>query len=373
MRHAFIRLLLTEKRLFRKISFILVLLMMPLLIAGLSHKADEEAGIISIGIYSEGPENSLSRKVTEGFLEEDSILRYIRFDSEEEAVKALSESRIDAVWIFPADMEERLSALSGKERTGPVVRVIEREDDVALVFTREVLCSRIFPHFIYDTYVEFVRDNLGRDALSEEELKSLYDSLLWKGNLFHGDGSSAEAAEHDSYLLAPMRGVIAVWMVLAGMAALLYYKSDIRNGLYDTVPARKRIWYSFGLQAVVLANCGLMGLCAFGILGIFTEPLQEILSMALYIICISVFCNLLGLFADSMESTGVMIPFVIIVMIVLCPVFVDLRQFESIRTFLPAAQYLNAVYGQRSLLHMCIYALLGSALCIPVNLIRNRK
>ena len=74
-----------------------------------------------------------------------------------------------------------------------------------------------------------------------------------------------------------------------------------------------------------------------------------------------------------MESTGVMIPFVIIVMIVLCPVFVDLRQFESIRTFLPAAQYLNAVYGQRSLLHMCIYALLGSALCIPVNLIRNRK
>ena len=109
MRHALLRLLLTEKRLFKKISYILVLLMMPLLIAGLSNKADEEAGIIRIGIYSEGGEESLSRRVADGFLQEESILRYIRYDSEEDAVSALSESSIDAVWIFPSDLEERLS------------------------------------------------------------------------------------------------------------------------------------------------------------------------------------------------------------------------------------------------------------------------
>ncbi|MBP1584552.1 MAG: ABC transporter permease [Lachnospiraceae bacterium] len=371
MRHALLRLLLTEKRLFKKISYILVLLMMPLLIAGLSHKADEEAGIIRIGIYSEGGEESLSRRVADGFLQEESILRYIRYDSEEDAVSALSESSIDAVWIFPSDMEERLSQLAEKERIGAIVRVIEREDDVALVFTREVLCSRIFPLFIYDTYTEFIRENLG-DDVSEEELRSLYDSLLWTGNLFHGDGSESAETETGGYLLAPMRGVIAIWMVLAGMAALLYYRYDIRNGLYDAVPAGKRILHSFGLQAVVLTNCGVMGLCAFRILGIMTDPLKEILSMGLYIICISVFCNLLGFLSDSMEAIGVMIPFVIIVMIVLCPVFIDLRQFAMIRTFLPAAQYLAAVYGQKSLLHMCIYALLGGALCIPANLIRNR-
>lgn len=372
MRHALIWLLLTEKRLFKKISFIIVLLMMPLLIAGLNHKADEEAGIIRIGIYSEGAEGSLSRRAADGFLEENSILRYISFDSEEDAVTALTESSIDAVWIFPSDMEERLLHLARNERIGSVVRVIEREDDVALVFTREVLCSRIFPLFIYDTYTEFIREKLGNTAVSEEELRSLYDSLLWKGNLFHGDGSEEAETGQGSYLLAPMRGVISIWMVLAGMAALLFHRQDIRNGLYDTVPGRKRILYSFGLQAVVLINCGVMSLCAFGILGIFTDPLKEVVCMALYILCISVFCNILGLITNSMEGTGVMIPFVIIAMIVLCPVFIDLRQFGIIRAFLPAAQYLSAVYGLSPLMHMCIYALLGTALCIPANHLRNR-
>ena len=372
MRRVLVWLLLTEKRLFKKISFIIVLVMMPLLIAGLSRKAGEEAGIINIGICSEGAEGSLSQKIADGFLEENSILSYIRYENEDDAIQALNESRIDAVWIFPDDMEARLSELARRGRVGSVVRVVEREDDVALVFTREVLCSRIFPVFVYETYCEYIRKKLGSEALSGEEMRSLYDSMLWKGNLFQGGTSPQEPGEQDSYLLAPMRGVIAIWMILAGMAALLYHKSDIRNGVYDAVPSRKRIRYSFGLQMVVLINCGIMGMCAFGILGIFTDPLKEILLMGLYIICISVFCNILGLLADSMEVTGIMIPFVILVMLVLCPVFINLRPFESFRILLPPAYYLHAVYGQESPLNMCIFAAAGSLLCIPLNLIRNR-
>ena len=108
MNRTFIWCLLSEKRLLKKISYVVVLLMVPLFVLTMKRLSEEEAGILNIGLYSEDVEGSLSDQIIERLLTEESIFRFMQFDSEEQAVKALRERKVDAVWIFPEKLYEKI-------------------------------------------------------------------------------------------------------------------------------------------------------------------------------------------------------------------------------------------------------------------------
>ncbi len=349
--------------------------MVPFLVWGLEQRAGEEAGMISIGLYTDAEEGAFARTLTDRFLTEKSVLRFTCFETEEEALTALRESHVDAVWIIPEDLDDQLRELAVKKRIKPVIRVIEREDDVALVFTREVLCSRIFPEFVYDSYVVYVKEHMGEDALTLEELKSIYHSLLWKGNLFReGNAGDARAGyEEENYVLAPLRGLLCIWMVIAGFAALLYHKSDERHGVYDAVPMRKRLLYLFGIQAAVLSDCGVICLLAYRMLGLTGNIFKEILCLLLFEMCIAVFCTLLGLLIKNIEGIGMIIPVIVIMMILLCPIFTDLRSIGPVRGLLPPFYYLKAVSDSSYIPHMVIYIFTGAGLCGAINMISAKR
>ena len=363
---------LTEKRLFKKISYIVVLLMVPVLVWGLMRGARQEAGMVTIGPYADAREGSFSDEVIRKLTEEKSILKYERFETEEAGRKALEESMVDALWIFPEHLEEELRELAGKGRIRPVVRVIEREDDVALIFTREVLCSRIFPKFVYFAYVEYVKTHLGEDSISAEELQEIYDGILWKGNLFSPEVMDQAKTDADSYLLSPVRGLLSIWLVLAGFAALLYYIMDVRKGVYDMIPQRKRLAYAFGMQGVVLLNCGIVFLAACKILGVLGNPVRETVALLFFLVTIAVFCTFLGMVLRRVEAIGVLIPFAVLFMVVLCPVFLDLRKVGAVRGILPPYFYLKSISSGEYLVNLAGYAVIGLMLCLLMNL-RARK
>ncbi|MBP5668893.1 MAG: ABC transporter permease [Lachnospiraceae bacterium] len=367
--------LLTEKRLIKKISYVAVLLVMPFLVLGLRQGARQEAGMVSIGLYTPAEAGTLSDLVLERFMEEPSVLRFFRYRTEEEALDALKSQRVDAVWILPEDLEKDLQKLAQKKMMRPVARVIEREDDIALIFTREVLTSRIFPEYVYEVYKEFCKSRVGLAELSEEEFLSIYHANLWKGNLFkaqHLDGS--ELAEQ-SYVLAPIRGMLAIWLVICGLAGILYHKMDELHGVYDKIPRRKRLLYSFGLQAVVLLNGGVTYLIACKILGVFTSLWAEIAFLLLFLSCIAVFCNLIGLLVKGMEGIGVLIPVLTLLMMVFCPIFLNIRKFWMAQALLPPYLYLNlnGSNGGHYMLPMLLYAAGGLLLCLVVNLIGRKE
>ncbi|MBO4749253.1 MAG: hypothetical protein J5546_02965, partial [Lachnospiraceae bacterium] len=222
---------LTEKRLIKKISYVAVLLVMPFLVLGLRQGARQEAGMVSIGLYTPAEEGSLSDLVITRFMEEKSVLRFFRYESEEEALDALKAQRVDAIWILPEDLEKDLTKLAQRKSIRPVARVVEREDDIALVFTREVLCSRIFPEFVYICYKEFCKSSVGTEALPEEEFLRIYHANLWEGNLFQAQHLDGSDLTEQSYVLAPIRGMLAIWLVIAGLSGILYHKMDELHGV----------------------------------------------------------------------------------------------------------------------------------------------
>ena len=76
---------LLNKRLFKKISFIFILCLVPCLVGGLKIVSYQESGILKIAICLSNPEDELAEEIVAKILEKDSMLQYIMCSSEEEA------------------------------------------------------------------------------------------------------------------------------------------------------------------------------------------------------------------------------------------------------------------------------------------------
>ena len=370
MRMSFKWLFFTEKRLWKKPGYLLVLVLVPILVFALRIAMREEAGMVTIGLCSE-EKGELSEEILQELMEEKGVLRYIDYPTEKEALRGLEGGYVKAVWIFPEKLEEKFTQMAKAGRITPVVQVVEREDDVSLIFTREILCSRLFPRLAYETYRHFVRDHL-EGEISDEELLAFYQKMTLNDQLFEGrhiDGS-ADLEEH--YLLSPIRGLLSVWLVVCGLAAVLFFQKDLLDGVYDSVPAGKRIRFALGTQLVVLGNGGVVYLAALGVLGVtghFSAQglLWEILCLVLFLGCVCFFCTGLQMALGRLERTGACIPILVILMIALCPIFFRIRLPYDLQGILPPYYYLMVIHDASKLWNMLIYLIAGSLFCLGWN------
>lgn len=130
MRHfpkGFLFFFLLNKRLTKKYSFLIILGMVPLLVAGLFLAAREDSGVLHILLCQENQEDPLSEQVIRELLEKDSILRFSREASKAAACEEVRSGRADAVWIFSDGLQEGVdNYTSYREREEALVTVVEQ-------------------------------------------------------------------------------------------------------------------------------------------------------------------------------------------------------------------------------------------------------
>lgn len=370
MRRIAVWYVLLNKRLFKKRSFLLILCMVPLLMAGMRLAAQQESGIVTVALCMKNPADELSAGVIEQLQDSNDVLRYVVCDTEEEARGLVESFQADAAWIFPEDLLECMREAAAHKFVEPVVTVVEREDNVPLIFSREVLCSALFPDFSYLVYRDFVRDDLSLD-IDERELKEAYESVLMEGSLFQIEYFDGRAVEDSNYLLAPMRGILALWLVLCGFAASMYFMQDEQRGIFSRMPVKHRLWLAFGFHAVLLSDAIAVLLIACGLAGVFTVWYKELLNAVFFMGCVLVFCNLLRLLCGTPERLGSCIPVLLVGMAVLCPVFINLNRFRLLNYLLPPYYYLQATHSTYHLYLMAVYICVTAGLCALADRLRR--
>lgn len=356
---------LINKRLFKKYSFILMLCLVPFLVWGMRLAAQKESGIVRIALCMRNPEDRLSAEIVEHLINEDSILRYVVCETEESAREMVTGYEADAAWIFPENLLQSLQETTSGKVIGPMVTVVEREDSVPLVFSREILCSAIFPYYTYEVYRDFIRDDLeiDKEEVSDAELREAYNRTLPDDSFFQLVYLDGQAAEEQNYLLAPIRGILALWLVLCGFAASMYYIQDEQSGTFDRIPVKRRLWISFGMQGVLLADAVVILLIACRLAGIFTVWQREAVSAVMLACCTMVFCSLARLLCRTMERLGGCIPILLLGMLILCPVFVEIKGWNAVKHLLPLYYYLKSVHSVYYLYEMALYVVVFAALC----------
>lgn len=354
-----VRFVLLQKRQLKKYSFLLMLCLAPLLAAGVGRLSEEDAGIAAVALYL--PEGDrTAEEISDRLLDGGGVLRYLPCTAGEDARRLVETGKADAAWIFSEDLTAQIEALAGKRRVRPVVTVVERQDSVSLTLGREILAAAIYPSFSYAVYTGYVRDELGLSRMTDEELRRVYDSVAVEGSLFqmvYPDETPGEA-EDFTYVQAPLRGILAVWFTFVGLAAALCFMKDEERGVYGRLPAAKRLAASYAAGAVFLLDAAVVLLLSCKLAGVFSDWKREVLSCAVFGICVLAFANLLRLLCRTPRRLGMTFLPLLAAMLALCPVFLNLQYFRAGKLLLPPWYYLQSIHNTRYLYEMAVYTVI---------------
>lgn len=369
----FLRGWLIQKRLLGKYSFLLLLVLPLLFAAGLERFAKEESGIASIALYL--PENDpVADQVGEKLLGRESVFRFLSCASKEEALELVETGEADAAWLFSDEMEEALRELARKRRVRPLVKVVERRDSVPLILAREVLSAAVYPAFSYAVYENYVVEELGYTELDKETIHRTYESVAVSGSLFqmvYPDGSTGETEEF-SYVQAPLRGILAIWLTFLGLAAALFFMQDEERGVYGRLSGTGHFFVFCGVGAVFLLDGTAILLLCCKLSGVFTELRREVVCAAAFACCVLAFSNLLRLLCRKPLWMGALFLPLMAAMLALCPVFFELQYFRAGKLLLPPWYYLYAVHNDRYLYGMAVYSVLLVLASAVIQRLQNR-
>ncbi len=366
---------LTCKRLLKKPGFLILLCSIPILVWGMGLAAKEESGMLKIVLYRENETDALSSKLVEDLLAEESIIQYCQVFTEEEAHRLVESNEADAAWIFPDKMQNKLEAYIAGAYDTPFIHIIEREDNVALQLSREKLYGALYSYFPYTVYEEYVRNELDGEGLSEEEVRSYYESARVEGELFQltsVDGEiKTENRDGKEYLTAPVRGLLALVIMLCGLSAVMYYLQDEAAGVFDRVALKNRQKYLYGYELAAMVCSSLAVLLTFAVSGNFEGFVKETGLMALYLLMSVGFCSVVKKLCGNLQRLGTCIPLLMIGMLVLCPIFFAVRRFRMVQYLLPPFYYLNAVHNTTIIIWMVIYCLVVFAIDLALDKAMN--
>lgn len=367
------------KRLYKKLTFVLLLLLIPVLVFGYGQTAQEESGLVTIALASRAdPVEPLTQAVWEDLLDS-QIVRYVLCDSPEEARALVLDGQADTAWIFEEDLENKIYAfIARRSRNQAFITVLEPENRVALKLVRELLSGVMFPHCAESVYLQYVREHVPElDTLSDEALMAYYHDAVFDETLFTFTDVAGNiqdpAQEETSYLLTPVRGMLGVVAVLAGLATAMYYIQDEKNGTFAWVPLGRRALVELGCQMISLVNVVAVALLSLALTG-QTGPMgRELLAALLYSLCVAGFAMVIRRLSGGIRGLGMLTPLLVVVMLVVCPVFFDLGAMRQIQYLFPPTYFVNGAYSDRYVALMCLYTLALLAICCLLDLYRRRR
>lgn len=369
---------LLSKRLIKKPGFLLLLCLIPVFAVGISMLSGQESGMLKIVLCRENEADALSSQIVADLLGQESVLQYVEAESREAAYEAVRSGEADAAWIFPDNMQEQLdSYTAGENYDAKLVTIVEREDNVVLQLSREKLYGALYSYFPYSLYQNYVRHELTiPDELSDETLLENHEAARVEGNLFeraYVTGEPEEETQEENYLTAPLRGMLALVIVLCGLAATMYYLQDEAAGVFDLIPLWHRTRYLYCYQLSGMLYAGVAALVAMWLSGSFSGIPAEVGRMALYLLMCVSFCSVIKRLCGNMKRLGTCIPLLMIGMFVLCPVFFAVRRFRPVQYLLPPFYYLNVVHNGTFLYCMLLYCVIGIMVEILLEQVWKRR
>lgn len=362
------------KRLFKKFSFIILLCCIPIMVLVTSSAMNGESGVLTILLCSED-ENSGADEIIDSLLEKDSIILFKKSTNIESALNQVKQHKADAVWCFEDDFDEKVEKFATHESMNPLVTVYEREDSIPLQLSKEKLYGAIYSKFSYMVYKNFVYTKLVDESrLPEYELADYFNQTQRRDDIVELENAENEKNDTGTdYLMAPMRGILALLVILCGLAAAMYFLKDKRDGKFDWMPSAKRVIPAFAqcLSAIVPASVAVLIAVAFT--GISVGIINELVSMLLFIVATTGFCLFMCMVFRSSGNLGAAIPALLIAMLVLSPVFFNLPVLKPLSMLLPTYYYLNCVYNMNYCLSFIAYIFCVYGLNFFINHIFKRN
>ncbi len=365
---AFVWFLMLTKRLLLQWGFVVMLCAIPVIVMLTNAAMGEDSGIVHIVLSYEQKDEAVDRIIS-NLMNEDGVIRFSVEENPEIAREGVREYKYDAAWIFPGEYIKKMDEYitSGKDE---FIRIIEREETIPLKIANEKLFAAIYSDFSYSIYKNFTyKELVSENVVPESELRDAYDSMPRSRDIIKIEklDSTVTNPETMNYLNVPIRGILSLLVVLCTLTGAMYFLKDTKEGKYDWMPYKRRVlpaWASCFSAALLSCITMLITILASG-LG--TGILNELLPTVLFAVMTAGFGTLLSFIVRSPGRLGALIPGIIIVMLVLSPIFFNLKVMAPISRMLPTFYYLYSVYNHTYLMYSCLYCVIIYGVVIVLN------
>lgn len=365
--------LLLQKRYLKKISFVIILLLVIPVILLFRLGAKEKSGMLTLALCMEREAKSGEAKTAEEIIkqlgETVSGINFIEFSDKEQALALLKQKKIDAVWTFDSDFDSRLQKAGQKGNILPLVNVYQGQDTVFLAYVREILCSKIFPYYSYLAYKNYVKERM--PLVTEKDLLLQYSSYSNIPDLFRQESAGSQQLS-DSYLMSPLRGMLALWLLMCAFAASLYFMQDVEQGSFVWFNKNSSFFFFLKITLIPMLDCALVMLAAIYAGGIGLSFGREVLSLLLLLLSSICFANLISLLSRKKHVFSALIPVIILLTLVLCPIFLKVNSFRALQFLLPVYYYLNSIYSLYHLILFVVYTVSLFLIMLIFYLLKDR-
>lgn len=417
------RFLLLNKRLFRQLTYMILLLIIPLSALALRVFTASGGHLIKVAVYADVEKDAFSKQLVDEFSSIREEFHIELYESSEAAIDDLRDGMVDEAWIIPNDLGETFERMARGRHPKHPIEIYVRENTVTHLMMREILQGYAFKLFAPDVYFNYLQDTFApdtpgiadvligqpsttdtsdadaligqppapntadADALTgmpsdsdaeagvgsplTAERKNFY-SRAPEGSLFEYSYVDGDSDNDINFLLAPIRGFLAIILAVTSLAASIYYLEDEKNGLFIYWHSRVPNLRALGYYGVVMINSSLLVLISLYMAGVGGNVFREILLLILYDLALIFFSMIIRKLLGRIKNIGVSMPIIVMMFILLSPVLIDLKNMRPIQKLVPTFHYLTGVHSDRSLLNLVFYCVV-ELLVLEVMSVKKRE
>lgn len=341
-----------QKRLLRKPLFIFTLFLIPLFVLLLRFSLQEGDATFQVALYTSSTNvDSLEHKIIQNLLDTpNTAITYHLFDTEEEIKEKVLRQEVNCGYIFPENLEEQL--IQYEKTSTPVIKAFHNTSDFSYHIMDEILFGKLYKQLSFHILTSHVEEKQG--TVDTTALHELRESYIFHNNIFtfeYFDGSQNLfiSNSNSNYMMLPVRGIIAVLILLSGMIGTLFWYEDKENHLFSWMTTRKEKRISFLYILVPTCMACIIGFGSILLSGLNGQLGNEMICMVFYAFLVLAFCNVLKTLLPTKLLFLCSIPIFIVGSFIVCPIFINLTAGNPILLFLnklsPVTYYLSSLYS----------------------------
>lgn len=373
MSRAWMWFILSCKRYFRRISFLLILFLLPAAVRGIRSAEAGGGTEVKIAVFAEGMETEgnapksesgdlpleqilAKRLVSAAEKQEESLLQFYICGSEQQVKDEVASRRAECGYVIGENLRERLAEKDYKR----IIRVYSAPSTVAASLSTEVVFSVLMELYDGELLAGYAKDSAIFDSIGavgspeREQLAKqagkLYETWLYNGSTFRFTSGleksvNSEENEEPADSVFPVRGIVAVYIFIIGLYAAAMNLSDEKKGLFFSIPYGYRTVCRMAALTAPVFLAALSGLAALWSGNAISGFGRELPAILLYMAAVVLFSWLLRCAVGNPEVIYCLLPFFLIGSLVFCPVVIDIGRY------LPAAEPVQKLFLPWHYLH----------------------
>jgi len=347
------------KRLFKHPSFVLTLLLIPLCVFAVNVSSRSEHGVLTIAIAGYDVNDEAYNQLLTDFLTNDSVINFYECETVDKAKNDVVFENADCAWVFAPNLSQKLLTYTTKEDCEPLCEVYIKEDTVFTRVAREklygILLNKLSVNYSYDFITKRVEADRRDVEIIHNDERSYFNSDFLKYEFLDTPEITIEQSD---YMTAPLRGLLSAAFTVCVLAAMMLSLKDENDGRYSFFPSGKRLMLhitsclSGGVISILIMVCSLFTS------GVNVSTCHELILAFLFLLATVGFCTFLGVIFSSVKSFSFVLPTVIALICVLCPVFLTVNSFKLVQVMIPAYHYLNGVFSSDGVINLVLYCMI---------------